>query len=203
MNLSNAHSILSENDGSLPDITLEFEAASVVATAYSLVQSRARSTDVPLGHYWSKSKNEDCTIQFGENPALQFLDGEADPFHVCFSGITSSSGTVLPPIGLGVLDRSTVPLDLRMGVEWSEDAILGLFELVHDLCSLSLPVSITHTGNDFDPNGETFLAAYQSWLSETWATDAASHWLPATQFRGSVWALTIRSSGPLRRATVT
>ena len=192
MSLCEVRNILKENDGSLPDVEFDFGTAPIAVTAYALVQNRATAAESSFGHYWSKSRSIDCPIVFGENPALAFVDGDAEPFHVCFGGIKSSAGSAIPPLGFYVLDRGAVSLDIRMGPEWNSEAIAGLFELMRDLCGLSSPVSISHQGNEYDPDGETFLGAFQSWLGVNSNFHAVPGWRQPTQFRGSVWALTIR-----------
>jgi hypothetical protein len=164
MNLTAVRNALRENDGSLPDINFGFGGVPVAADAYALIQSRASLGEAPLGHYWSKSRLVDCPIHFGENPAQEFLNGDAEPFHVLFGGIRSSSGAHIPPLGFFVFATDHVALDLRMGPEWDDGAIIGLFELVRDVSSLASPVTISHTCNIYDPDGRVFLAAYQRWL---------------------------------------
>ena len=198
MSVSEVQDVLKENDGSLPDIEFDFGNAPIAADAYALVQDRATAEESSFGHYWSKSRSLDCPIVFGENPALALVEGDAGPFHVCFGGIKSQSGAALPHLGFYVLDKCSISLDLRMGPEWSNEAIVGLFELVRDVCSLSSPVSVSHRGNDYDPGGETFLSGFQRWLEANSNLNVASGWLQPTRFRGPLWALTIRSSGPRR-----
>ena len=164
MDLTAVRKVLCENDGSLPDVNIDFCGASVAAEAYALVQSRAAQAESNLGHYWSKSRQTDCPITFGENPAEELLRGDADPFHVVFGGIRSSQGTQVPPLGFFVLAADNVALDLRMGPEWSEGAIIGLFELVRDMSSLTSSVNVSHTCNIFDPDGKVFIDAYHRWL---------------------------------------
>jgi hypothetical protein len=165
MDLVAVCNILREDDGSLPEVEIQFNGASVVAQAYALVQSRALAVKSKMGHYWSKNRQADCAIAFGENPAKLFLADDAEPFHVVFGGIRSSDGTEVPMLGFFVIGADYVSLDFRMGPEWSANAVIGFFELVRDLSQLASCVSIRHTCNIFDPDGQIFMSSYEAWIS--------------------------------------
>jgi hypothetical protein len=165
VNLTALLEVLSRNDGSLPEIILDFSGMPVIADAYQLIQNRATAEASQLGHFWSKSQNLDCPILFGDNPAQAFLAGDADSFHVCFGGIRSTRGAEVPLLGFFVEDPAAVALDYRMGSDWNEDAIIGLFELMRELATLSSPVSIVHSENIFDPDGQILIGTYQAWLA--------------------------------------
>ena len=161
--LRNVTDILTENDGSLPDINFDFGGARLVADDYAVVRSHATHLTSGSAHYWSKGKGVDVVFGFEDAPAIEFLAGDAEPFHVVFGGLRSSSGCAVPDIGVFVLDHGFLALDYRMGPEWNEGAVVGLFELMHDLAILSGNVKITHTGNIFDGEGSILLNAYNAW----------------------------------------
>lgn len=165
MNLDSVIEILRTNDGSLPDINIDFGDACVAGVAYALIQDKA-STLVSTGaYYWSKSKNREFPITFGENPANELLRGDAEAFHVVFGGIRSSTGALVPDLGVFILGPNYVALDYRMGSGWNECAIIGLFEILRDLSHLSPRVAITHEHNIYDPAGEILMKTFHSWLT--------------------------------------
>lgn len=164
MNVQKVHEILRTNDGSLPDIDFDFGQAGVVGEAYPLIQKRASSLASGNAYYWSNSKNQEVPIQFGDNPACECLTGDADAFHVVFAGLQSISGAPVPDLGVFVFGASSIALDYRMGPEWDEHAIVGLFEIMRDLIALDDRVKISHSGNVFDPDGRKFLTQFEHWL---------------------------------------
>lgn len=176
MDLSAVKKILSENDGSLPDIEIDFGENHVVADAYALIQTKTSKLVSSGAYYWSKSRNEEYPIRFGDNPAVLYLKGEAEPFHVVFGGIRSSSGFLVPDLGVFVLGPGLISLDYRMGSEWNDAAILGLFELLNELSSLASEVMISHLTNINDPDGTVLSGALNNWR----AANAQCNLLPQT-----------------------
>jgi hypothetical protein len=154
--------VFSYNDGSLPDINFDFANTRVVADAYAVVQRQASVLTSVDAYYWSKSKQKECPISFRDNPAELVLRGEAEPFHVVFGGITSDAGHKIPDLGVFVLADDYLALDYRMGPEWSQEAIEGLFVLMERISSLA-PCTITHTTNTHDPEGKILLDAFAEW----------------------------------------
>ena len=162
MNFDKVRRLLGTKDGSLPDINFDFGQAAVVADAYALVQSRAGDlSGSPF--YWSKTRNEECPIRFGDNPARALLEGEAEVFHVVFGGMRSTTGTAIPDLGVFILGASFLALDYRMGPEWNDAAIVGFFELMRDLAALSDHVAISHTNNIFDNADDILISAFKNW----------------------------------------
>ena len=165
MTLDRVCQILGEDDGALPDITFDYGESRVVDAAYRLILDRA--TTISEGaYYWSRRRNEECVIRFDDEPALPLLDNDAEPFHVVFGGLRSSAGALIPDLGVFVLAPCEIALDYRMGHEWDEGAILGLFELMRDLHRLATPVQISHEHNIFDPDGDILLGAFREWMAD-------------------------------------
>jgi hypothetical protein len=162
MNLHSASEILSENDGSLPDIEFDFGEEKRSSAAYALIQRQASCLASQGAYYWSKSKEIEVPIKFGENPAELLLSGEAEPFHVVFGGMRSSSSAIIPDLGLFILGSTQISLDYRMGKEWNRVAIEGLFELMLNLKCLAPNTKIQHVGNVFDES-DILLSAFEMW----------------------------------------
>lgn len=163
MNLDSLKAVLSNNDGSLPDINFDFDGVRVVGDAYALVQRQATVLTSVGSCYWSKTKEKECPILFGENPAELVLSGVAEPFHVVFGGLVSKTGHKIPDLGFFVLGEDFVALDYRMGPEWSFAAIEGLLSLMEEIASLAPDTSVAHESNIFDPNGKVLMQAFSEW----------------------------------------
>jgi hypothetical protein len=171
--------VFSTNDGLLPDINLDFGGAPLAAEAYALIQSRASRMVSTGAHYWSKLRREECPVRFGENPAREFLQGDADPFHVIFGGLHSSSGAHIPDLGVFILASDYVALDYRMGPEWDEAAIVGLFELIRDVSNHVGKVKITHEGSIYDQDGTVLSTAFHSWVGSNRVAESLSQVTPS------------------------
>lgn len=165
MSYKTVRQILCVDDGSLPDINVDFGDQLMVGDAYALIQGRATHLVSECAYYWSRSKSEECAISFGENPALALLAGEAEPFHVVFGGLRSALGASIPDLGVFVLDNNFIALDYRMGPHWDEPAILGLFEIMRDLKALANFAALSHTGNLSETNEEILLSAFHAWTN--------------------------------------
>jgi hypothetical protein len=163
MHIDKVRQILNTNDGSLPDINFDFDQKRVVGDAYALIQGRATHLASKDACYWSKGKSKDFPISFGENPALAFLSGDAEAFHVVFGGLQSSTGAPVPDLGVFVLGAGFIALDYRMGPAWNEPAIFGLFEIMQDLKALSDVVKISHVGNIYETEESVLLTEFENW----------------------------------------
>jgi hypothetical protein len=166
MDIDKVRHILNKDDGSLPDINFHFEKKNLVGDAYAFIQSRATHLVSTHSYYWSKGQSRECPIWFGDNPALAFLRDEAEAFHVVFGGLQSTTGAPIPDLGVFVLDADYIALDYWMGPAWNEPAILGLFEIMHDLKALSDGVNVSHVGNMHDFGGDILLNGFNMWSSE-------------------------------------
>lgn len=163
MSIQSVVQILSENDGSLPDIEFDFGLEKCVATAYQIIQNQSSYIDSLKPYYWSRLREIEVPIIFGQNPAKFLLTGDAEPFHLVFRGIISPSGKSVPDLGLFVLAETVISLDYRMGEYWNEKSVEGLFEIMSILKSLSCNTKINHLGNFFDHEETILLSAFNSW----------------------------------------
>lgn len=158
--------LLQRRDGSLPDINFDYGHERLVGDAYALVQGRASRLASSDAYYWSEVENKECPIRFGDNPALAVLCGESKGFHVVFGGLRSASGAPIPDLGVSVYGASFIGLDYRMGPDWDDAAIVGLFDLMRDLKALCASVEISHIDNMFESPEGILLTAFAQWLGD-------------------------------------
>lgn len=163
MNLEKVSYMLQNDDGSLPDIDFDFQQKPVVGEAYALIQAKATRLVSKGAYYWSKSRNKEIPISFGDNPALALQSGDAEPFHVVFGGLQSATGAPIPDLGVFVLGEDLIALDYRMGTDWNESAICGLFDVMLALKMLSASVKISHTGNIYESEEGILLSGFEHW----------------------------------------
>lgn len=154
--------ISSRRDSGGPDINFDFNGEECVSNAYQYIQSLSSQLVGSNSYYWSKTKQAEIPILFGENPALKHIEGEAESFHVLFGGIKSNSGKRVPDLGVFVLSSDYISLDYKMGQCWNTEAVIGLFEIMAAFESLSKNTRISHEGNIFEQEGE-LISAYTSW----------------------------------------
>ena len=159
--------LLRTDEGSLPDICFDFGAQELIADAYVLIQSCAVPSPKPIGHLWCEARGRDLDIHHGENPVHMFLSGEADGFHVHYETLIAPTGAQLPGISVLIYEQDVIAIDYRMGPEWTDEAIVGLFSLMEKIAALATPTRITHKSNWFDPDGTLLVEAYSQWQEQT------------------------------------
>jgi hypothetical protein len=156
--------IFRTNDGSLPDIELDHLSGDEVIRGYKFIRNQAERISSMEPSYWSKLKECDVPFSYEDNPAIQVVSGEADPFHLCFDGIKSPSGKNIPELGLFVFE-DCLSFDYRMGPQWNKQAVQGLFELIACMSKDYGSMKISHKTNLNDYDGSIFQshwAAYQN-----------------------------------------
>lgn len=157
--------VLDENDGSLPDIEIDYCGTPALQRAYAYLRSRSGCLVSTNNYYWSKSRSAECEFGFDDDPIQAMIDGDAEGFHVVFGEMRSPGGHAVPDLGAGCYTIDTLSLDYRMGPEWDAAAVVGLFELLRDLSSLAPRVDIKHSCNIFDEH-DALLGGYRRWLIE-------------------------------------
>jgi hypothetical protein len=167
MDIQNVVEILSENDGSLPDIVFDFGAEKCVASAYQLIQQHSTYIVSETPYYWSNSHDVEVPILFGQNLAEMILSGEAQSFHLVFGGIRSPSGKSIPDLGIFIYNETLMSLNYRMGNYWNAEAVEGLFEIMSLLKLMSFSTKIEHLENLVDRDGTILLSAFNNWLAVT------------------------------------
>ena len=149
------------DDGSLPNIEFDVRENSTQSRVYSFLTNCAGILESETAYYWSKSKQSEIPISFGDNPADLVPANEAEPFHVVFGEITSPLGNNVPSLGLFVF-QEMISLDYRMGQGWDENAVIGLFEILRTISKI-VGSNFNHLGNQND-GGTELNEAFKMWL---------------------------------------
>jgi hypothetical protein len=154
--------IFGTDDGSLPDIELNNLLGNEVILGYEFVRNHSRRISSKKPIYWSTSKDCDVPFSHEENPAILVVSGEAESFHLCFGEIESPSGKRIPELGLYV-STDSLSFDYRMGAQWNEEAIQGLFELISCMSRNYESMEISHEKNINDNDGAIFKSHWASY----------------------------------------
>ena len=163
--IESAIAVLCVDDGSLPDIKIDFCGHPAVPQAYAFIRSCAAGLVSKNNSYWLKSGEKACVFGFEDDPTGALLQGDAEAFHVVFGGLRSPGGHAVPDLGVFCFDPSSMALDYKMGPGWDASAVIGLFEILLGASAWSERVVITHEGNIFDEY-DALMGAYRHWLKE-------------------------------------
>ncbi|WP_442481561.1 hypothetical protein [Aeoliella sp. SH292] len=128
------HDQFDTDDGSLPDVYVEYQKPEALVSAYLLLRDRATAVVTERPDYWSTSLQQRLPLDTVPNASMLVLSGEAEPFHVVFGGITAK-GVVIPDLGVFVF-QECIALDYRMGSEWGPPELDAFFELLVELSAL-------------------------------------------------------------------
>jgi hypothetical protein len=161
------------DDGSLPQIRITYKDKWAAAMAYALLRKRAARIASRAAYFWSNERGEEVPLDAVPNAAKLVVTGEAGPFHVVLSGI-ESQGAVIPDLGVFVFSDQLV-LDYRMGPQWSEREVLGLFELLLALASLDPNAVVLLKDYGQREVRNNFSKAWQHWRAERGAAQRAAN----------------------------
>ncbi|AEG01140.1 hypothetical protein [Methylomonas methanica] len=161
-NWSSLLEIFGTDDGSLPDIEIDNLSGDEVISGYDFIRNHAERISSKEPSYWSTSKDCDVTFKYEDNPACQVVSGEAESFHLCFDGLKSPSGKKIPELGLFVFS-DCLSFDYRMGAQWDEQAVKGLFELILCLSKDYANMKICHRNNINDDDGTIFQSHWDAY----------------------------------------
>ncbi len=159
------HSIFGTDDGSLPEIEFYNLRENEVVSAYRSIRDHSNAISSRKPNFWHVTKDKEVVISIKDNPAELVVTETAEPFHLCFSGLKSPSGNNIPELGVFVFKES-IALDYRMGPQWNNEAIEGLFELIKFVFNDFCDVQILHKSNENDVDGkllEKQIALYLSY----------------------------------------
>lgn len=131
------------DDGSLPEIEVEFSSAEALQRAFSyLFDLGAENIAVNGSYLWLRKERREEPFS-GPKDATLVIDGKADSFHVVLGSIKIDSQQ-LPALGVFV-DPSSLVIDYRMGPDWSRSKVGALLNLLKALIALGGNVSVARS----------------------------------------------------------
>jgi hypothetical protein len=141
-------SFFTKNDGSLPEIEVDFDRPASVVAAFNLMYDMG-AIDVTAGDSQVLVKATDQSRAYaGPSDAALTVAGEIEGFHVVLRGVTALD-CAIPDLGVLVLPNS-LTLDYRMGQEWGRAEISSLAELLRRFRKLGATVSAPWWGVEGD-----------------------------------------------------
>jgi hypothetical protein len=135
------HDFFDIDDGSLPEVRVDYSDQSATATAYALLRARAIRVGSADSGFWSNTLGMDVSLDSVPNAAALVVSGDAAPFHTVLRGIESADA-VIPDLGVFVFPDQ-LALDYRMGPGWGPRELAGLFAILAQLVALDLKSTIS------------------------------------------------------------
>ncbi len=155
--------LFTTDDGSLPEIELSNLTADEVIHGYEFVRNHSARIVTIAPYFWSVGKQCEVAIKYEDNPAIQVVSGEAEPFHLCFDGIKSPSGKRIPVLGIYVFPNALC-FDYRMGSQWNQKSVQALFEFMSSISVNHRNMKISHQLNIHDWDGSIFKSHWVAFL---------------------------------------
>ena len=135
------HDLFDTDDGSLPEVRVDYSDTTAMVTEYALLRERAVDALTQNPHFWSNVHKEERPLDSVSNPAALVASGEAAPFHVVFGGIRFC-GVTIPDVGVFVFPDELV-LDYRMGSPWGPKELEAFFQLLVELSAFDPQTSLS------------------------------------------------------------
>lgn len=134
------------DDGSLPEIEVEFSDPSCVLQAFELLFAcGAQNVTAGGGFLWHISAQSETPFS-GSNAVALMLTGVVEPFHVVLGDI-NCGGEVIPDLGMFV-DSFGLTLDYRMGPSWGKSQVESLCALLRRLQDLGWAITVPWWGSE-------------------------------------------------------
>jgi hypothetical protein len=131
------------DDGSLPEIEIEFDSSESLRRAFDhLFDLGAVNITVNGSYLWLRKERREEPFS-GPRDAALVTGGQADPFHVVLGSI-SIENQKLPDLGVFV-DPSSLVIDYRMGPAWSCAKVGALLNLLKSLIAFGGYVSVVNS----------------------------------------------------------
>src|SRR5687768_7482029 len=128
------HDLFDTDDGSLPEVRVDFADKQAVIAAFAELRSRGQDAANGGATFWSIAHSEACPLSSVPNAAELVVSGEAEPFHLLLRGI-DIGGVRLPDLGVFVFDDE-IAIDYHMGPQWGPNEVRGLFQVLLELSRL-------------------------------------------------------------------
>ena len=158
------HDLFDTDDGSLPELRVNFRDPRATAAGYALLRRRAGRVVTENPRFWSNPLSAECELDSVPNAATLVVAGDAEPFHVLLGGIATPS-TVIPDLGVFVFPNQ-LALDYRMGPDWGPSELDGLFELLVELTNLDTGASVSLEDGALPEVTARVQRAWQRWAEE-------------------------------------
>jgi len=163
------HDLFDTDDGSLPEIRINYVGTSATVAAYALLRNHATRVVSEKPYFWSKTHDAERSLDSVPNAAALVVADEAEPFHVVLGGIRAR-GTLIPDIGVFVCPDQ-IALDYRMGFAWGAKELEALFDLLTELAALDNKASVSLEGGVAPEVIDRFQKAWHRWTAERAAAE--------------------------------
>ncbi len=158
------HEFFDTDDGSLPEVHMNYSDPHAVVRGFALLQDRSLETMHEDQRFWSKADEEALPVNSVPNAAALVVSGEAEAFHVVMDDIRCGDVT-LPDLGVFVFDDQ-ICLDFRMGAHWGPVELGGFFGLLADLAALDPEASLSLEDYVLLEVVERFRGAFERFVRE-------------------------------------
>ena len=155
------HDLFDTDDGSLPEVRVDYADPKATAAAYALLRERAAQIVTDNPRFWSKSDHAERPLDSVPNAAALVASDEAEAFHVVLRGIRSRD-VAIPDLGLFVFPDQ-LALDYRMGPSWGPREVEALFELLAELTALDPEASLSLEPGILPEVSARFQQAWRRW----------------------------------------
>ena len=135
------HEFFDTDDGSLPEVRVNYNDTRATASGYALLRKLAATTSPESPCFWAIADDAERLLDSVPNPAALVVSGEAEAFHVVFGGIRLRE-VIIPDIGVFVFPNQ-LALDYRMGAEWGSPEVEAFFALLLQLVKLDPQASLS------------------------------------------------------------
>ena len=136
------HDLFDTDDGSLPEIRVDYTNARAMVRGYAFLRARASRIVPENAAFWSKTHAEERPIDSVSSAAGLVASGKADAFHVLLAGI-QVNGVAIPDLGVFVFPDQ-LALDYRMGPSWGPAEVEALFQLLAELTAFDSRATLSH-----------------------------------------------------------
>ena len=158
-----------EDDGSLPEIRVQYSSTSAPVAGFQLIQRLSETTrraqNAPSEPtFWSVPEQEERRVDSVPNAAALVVSGDAEPFHLVFGGI-AIDGSTIPDLGVFVFPDQ-LALSYRMGPEWGPEQVKALFALLHELTKSDEGARLTLEDGVVPEWMDRFQGAWSQWVRE-------------------------------------
>ena len=158
------HDLFDTDDGSLPEIHVNYATRAATVSGYDLLRRRAARVVTEKPYFWSKAHDAECALDSVSNAAAFVVTGEAEPFHVVLGGIQTRS-TTIPDLGVFVFPNQ-LAMDYRMGPAWGASALEALFQVLVELVAFDPSATVSLEENVVTSVAARFQTAWGRWASE-------------------------------------